>query len=157
MTPQTVAALTEALEDEYKARALYRQVIEAFGPVRPFVNIVESESRHAAALLALFERFGLTPPVDDWAYRGAAPASVAEACGMAVEAGIENAEMYERLLAQVDEPDVRDVLRRLQTASRENHLPAFRRCLERERKGGGGPGASDGQGRVRRRHRGGQD
>lgn len=42
----------EALDDEYKARATYRKVIEAFGPVRPFVNIVEAEDRHAEAIEA---------------------------------------------------------------------------------------------------------
>jgi hypothetical protein len=30
---KTVEALGEALEDEYKARATYRKVIEVFGPV----------------------------------------------------------------------------------------------------------------------------
>jgi hypothetical protein len=50
---KTIKALCEALDDEYKARATYRKVIEAFGPIRPFVNIVEAEDRHAKALLAL--------------------------------------------------------------------------------------------------------
>jgi len=36
MSEQAAAALTEALENEYKARATYRKVIETFGRVRPF-------------------------------------------------------------------------------------------------------------------------
>ena len=59
---RTIEALSEALDDEYKARATYRKVIECFGPVRPFVNIVEAEDRHVAALLAQFRRLGATPP-----------------------------------------------------------------------------------------------
>ncbi len=34
--------LTEALQDEYKSQATYRKVIEKFGPVRPFINVVEA-------------------------------------------------------------------------------------------------------------------
>ena len=32
--------LEEALLDEYKARDTYRKIIDTFGAVRPFVNIV---------------------------------------------------------------------------------------------------------------------
>jgi hypothetical protein len=40
---ETIEALREVLEDEYRARATYRAVIERFGPVQPFVNILEAE------------------------------------------------------------------------------------------------------------------
>ena len=43
--------LIEAIDDEYKARATYRLVIREFGEIRPFINIVEAESRHIEALL----------------------------------------------------------------------------------------------------------
>jgi len=142
----TLAAMREALDDEFKARATYRQVIAKFGPVRPFINIVEAEDRHAHALLDLFAGFGVAPPEDTWADRVTAPASLEDACAAAVQGEIENAAMYDRLLATVDDPVVKDVLRQLQRASQENHLPAFRRCLDRER-GGGGRG---GRGRGRR-------
>jgi len=131
MSEQTIDALTEALEDEYKARATYNKVIETFGPIRPFINIVEAEDRHASALLRQFNRLGLVAPKDEWASRIQAPSSIAEACEAAVLAEIENAAMYERLLAVVDDPTVRDVLLNLQDASQNRHLPAFRRCLEK--------------------------
>ncbi len=134
MNEQTVAALEEALEDEYKARATYNKVIEAFGPIRPFINIVEAEDRHASALLRQFERLGLQPPKDEWPGRVEAPSSIAAACEAAIAAEIENAEMYDRLLAVVDDPSVRDVLLNLQDASKNRHLPAFQRCLERSQK-----------------------
>ena len=154
--------MDEALDDEYKARATYRKVIETFGPIRPFVNIVESEGRHISALLSLYEKFELTPPDDPWAGKVDAPANLSDACRAAVDGEIENAEMYERLLADIDETAVRQVLQRLQAASRDNHLPAFRRCLTRE-EGGRGEGAheqgdGDGGGNGRgRRHRGGKN
>ena len=128
---KTIGALREALDDEYKARATYQGVIDRFGPVRPFVNIIEAEERHANALLRLFERFGIEPPKDRWAGQVAAPSNLAEACKAGVEAEIENAAMYARLLVQVSDARVRDVLTRLRQASQQRHLPAFRRCAER--------------------------
>jgi rubrerythrin len=128
---RTLEALTEALDDEYRARATYRKVIERFGPVRPFVNIVEAENRHIAALLRQFERFGARPPSDTWQDRVTVPDSLAQACAAGVEAEIENEALYARLLGQVDDAQVREVMQRLQAASRERHLPAFRRCSAR--------------------------
>lgn len=128
---QTIDALSEALQDEYRARATYRKVIERFGAVRPFVNIVHAEERHVAALVAQFRRLGATLPADTWPERVSVPASVAQACADAVEAEIANAALYDRLLGQVTDARARSVLRRLQEASRGRHLPAFQRCLER--------------------------
>jgi len=148
MTDELGSALAEAINDEYKARAMYQLVISTFGEIRPFVNIVEAESRHIQALLPLFDKYDIPVPEDDWESRIAAPASVLEACQAGVQAEIDNAEMYERLLHSTRQyPDVQVVLRQLQRASRENHLPAFQRCVER----GGGAKGSPGMGRQHRR------
>lgn len=133
MEQRTIDALTEALEDEYKARAAYRRIIETYGERRPFINIVEAESRHIASLLSLFDKYDLTPPSDDWAEKVDVPSSYREACADGVQAEIDNAAMYDRFLETVQEADIRRVFENLQAASRENHLPAFRRCLERAR------------------------
>jgi bacterioferritin (cytochrome b1) len=53
---KTKGMILEALTDEYKARAFYRLVIKTFGPVQPFINIVEAEETHAQALEALCSR-----------------------------------------------------------------------------------------------------
>ncbi len=127
----TISALSEALEDEYLARATYRKVIERFGPVKPFVNIVEAENRHIAALLAQFGRLGLKPPADTWPERVQAPETLAKACAAAVQAEIANDALYDRLLDRVTDAQIRSVMQRLQEASRTRHLPAFHRCLER--------------------------
>jgi len=126
-------ALIEALEDEYKARATYRLILSKFGLIRPFVNIVESEERHIQALLPLFWKYGISVPDDDWEQRVTVPTSVQAACQQGVQAEIENAAMYERLLdATGDYPDVQRVFLNLQWASQSRHLPAFQRCAERE-------------------------
>lgn len=137
----TATALAEALDDEYKARATYRAVIDAFGLVRPFVNIVRSEERHIAALLAHFARLGLAPPKDRWAGNVAPPPTLEAACAAGVTAEIENAAMYDRLIAMTGDAAARMVMENLRAASQDRHLPAFRRCAERER--GDGRGRSD--------------
>jgi hypothetical protein len=131
LNDETIAALCEALQDEYKAQATYRCVIEAYGEIRPFINIVEAEGRHISALLGLFDRYGLAAPEDDWETKVQAPASLKDACGVAVQAEIDNADMYDRLMVNVSEPDILNVFGNLQQASRDRHLPAFRRCAER--------------------------
>ena len=145
--PQSLEkALNEAIRDEYHARAYYTKVIDAFGPVRPFINIVDAEQKHVEELLPLFHRYNVPVPDDDWPERVQAPASLLEACQAAVEAEIDNAAMYDRLIAAVaDFPDVGATLRRLQAASQDRHLPAFERCVARE--SGKNLGADRGRGR----------
>ena len=134
--------LIEAINDEYKARATYQHVIDKFGEIRPFINIIEAETRHIHALLPLFDTYGIEVPEDDWASRTEAPDTILEACQVGVEAEIENGEMYDRLLSlTVGHPDIHEVLKQLQRASVENHLPAFQRCVER----GGGQGRGRGR------------
>jgi hypothetical protein len=133
MVDSLVTALNEALQDEYKARATYRAIIERFGAVRPFANIVTAEERHIQALLPLFTRYGLAVPQDEWPTQVEVPESLGQACQAGLQAEIENGAMYERLLAlTVAYPDVQQVFRQLQRASQENHLPAFQRCVIRE-------------------------
>ena len=127
------ALLGDALDDEYKAEATYAAVIARFGDVRPFINIVEAERRHAQALIRQCERLGFAPRVNRWAGKVAAPATLREACAEAIAAEVDNIALYGRLLPEVADPQVRDVLGRLQEASRDRHLPAFRRCLARQR------------------------
>ena len=143
MSEVLCSVLVEAIDDEYKSRATYLSVIRKFGDVRPFTNIAEAEGRHIEALISLFKKYGFPVPEDTWASRIKTPQTLMEACRAGVKDEIENAEMYDRLLASTKEyPDVQKVLMRLQRASVENHLTAFQRCVER--------GAESGQGRGRR-------
>ncbi len=144
-----VHALHEALDDEYLAWSTYDQVTHDFGEVRPFSNIREAEARHIEALLGLYARYGLSVPENTWPGRVKRFASLHSACEAAVTAEIANAELYERLLVATERPDILGVLRNLQEASQQRHLPAFQRCVQR---GGGG---DVGQGRRHRHgHRG---
>ncbi len=142
-----VSALHAALDDEYQAWATYDQVIADFGDVMPFMNIRDAEARHIEALSALFRAYGLPIPENSWPGKVPRFGSVREACEAAIAAGVANAALYERLMAATHRTDIRMVFQRLQQASQQRHLPAFRRCAERGGDGGGrGPP---------RRHRGG--
>ncbi|QBQ53108.1 ferritin-like domain-containing protein [Nitrosococcus wardiae] len=147
MSEKLRKALTEAMNDEYKARATYRQVISRYGDIRPFVNILEAEERHIQALLPLFHKYDIPVPEDDWDSKVDVPSSVSEACQSGVQAEIDNTEMYDRLLHLTQAyPDVYHVFLQLKRASQENHLPAFQRCADRGQEGAGSRGRG-------RRHR----
>lgn len=126
-----IDALEATLDDEYKSYETYAQVIDDFGAIRPFINIVDAEQRHYTALLRLFDRYGVAPPANRW--HGHAPryASVHEACVAAVTGEIENGALYDRALASTAREDILSVYRALQSASMERHLPVFQRCAGR--------------------------
>jgi hypothetical protein len=121
-------ALRIALDDEYKAWSVYEQVIADFGAVRPFTQIQKAEENHIAALVTLFERYGLEVPANE--YPGSMPSfdSLAEACEAGVQAEVDNAALYDQLFDGVDNPDIIRVFASLQQASQTKHLPAFERC-----------------------------
>ena len=148
----TRAILLDALDDEYRAEASYAAIIARFGDVRPFSAIVHAEQRHSNAIARQLERLGHAVPANPWQGKIDAPATLGEACSLAIAAELENIALYDRLLPRIADPGVRQVLQNLQDASRENHLPAFRRCLERSRDGSRERGR--GQGNRYRRGRG---
>ena len=133
-------ALADALDDEYRAEASYQAVIDKFGPVRPFINIIEAEKRHSSMVRGQYARLGMSAPENPYLGKLKPPASLLEACEQGVEAEIENIALYDRLLPKITDPAVRQVLSRLQAASRDNHLPAFKRCVARGGTPGRGPG-----------------
>lgn len=120
-----------AVYDEYHAYETYRKILDTFGDVRPFSNIMEAEVRHYSALIPLLEKYGVPIPFDNWYERIELPDTLQECCEVGVAAEIENMRMYDDLLQYVDEyPDIQDVLFRLQAASNNNHLPTFRACVQ---------------------------
>ena len=147
---EVVDALNEALADERKAKATYEAILDRFGDVRPFSNIVHAEQRHIDALLPLYARYGVTVPEDttelpDSVYTE----DMLGLCRIGVQAEIENVRLYDEQLlpAVADYPDISAVMQRLRDASQDNHLPAFQRCVDRGGRPGRGPGGGRGQGR----------
>lgn len=121
-----VEMLTYAIQDEYAAEAEYAKIIQTYGAVRPYSNIVKAETKHIAALVPLFEANGFEVPVNDAASKVVLPASLKESYAIGVQAEIMNIDMYNRFLAQELPDSVRTVFESLKKAS-ESHLAAFER------------------------------
>lgn len=120
-----------AVYDEFHAYETYRKTIETFGNVAPFTNIMEAEVRHFSALEPLLVKYNVPAPVNNWYEKIELPNTLLECCEVGVAAEIDNIKMYDNLISYMDEyPDVKDLLFRLQAASYNNHLPAFRSCVQ---------------------------
>ena len=78
--------LNKALMDEYHARDTYRKIIDTFGEIRPFSNIVQAEQRHIDFLLPLYKKYSIAVPPEPDTTGMAVPATVAEAYKIAVQA-----------------------------------------------------------------------
>lgn len=132
-------ALLMALEDEYRAEATYQAVLGRFPGARPFINIIEAERWHADRVKTEMDRIGITySSTNPFLGKLKAPKSVLEACQQAIAAEEENIALYDRLLPSVTDSNIRKTLTELQSASRDRHLPAFKRCVARGGSIGGG-------------------
>jgi hypothetical protein len=119
-------AVRIALYDEYAARAFYARVIEAFGPRKPFVNILRAEERHIAELSAQCERLGIPRPLDPFPMETRIAPTWLVNCERALVGEIAKIRLYQNLLSQVADPEVIGVFQNLQAASQQDHLPDFR-------------------------------
>jgi len=118
-----------AVYDEFKAYETYTKIMEKFGFIQPFINIREAEARHYSMLIPLLEKYGVEVPFNNWAEKIEVPNTYIECCELGVASEIKNIAMYDNLISHTVELDVKDVLFRLQAASYNNHLPAFRNCV----------------------------
>ncbi len=131
LSERTQQAMVEAINDEYRARAFYTAVIQKFGAVRPFTNIVQAEDRHVQLWNWLFTQYGLSVPPDTFSDKVEAPDTLQRACQRGIEVEIANAQMYNHFLQFVQEADLRSVFSQLSQVSQNNHQPAFERCVSR--------------------------
>lgn len=128
--PPLHQVLRIAVYDEYHAYETYLKVVEKFGMREPFTKIIAAEQRHIEMLTGLLHRYGVEVPLNDWPERIRIPDEFVQCCEMGVAAEIDNIAMYEDLLCYAGEyPEVQEAFFRLQAASYNNHLPAFRRCV----------------------------
>jgi len=123
------AMLTMAIQDEYLARQEYESILDEYGSIRPFTNIIQAEVNHIELLEPLFTTYKITIPEDDAIDHVVLPETLKETYAIGVQAEVNNIAMYERFLEEGLPEDVQDVFVRLMNAS-YNHLEAFARQAE---------------------------
>ncbi len=97
--------------------------------IQPFVNIKEAEAVHYSALIQLMQKYNIEVPINNWDTKIEIPNSIIECCELGVASEINNIAMYNNLLNYCEDEDVKDILFRLQAASYNRHLPAFRNAV----------------------------
>ena len=120
--------LQNAIREEYMALNTYQAVLERYPGALPFRQIVVSEGQHVAALIRVAERHGVAVPENSGEVADDTYGSLPEACQMGVELEIADAALYDDLLAGTNNPALIRVYTQLQSASLNNHLPAFEIC-----------------------------
>lgn len=127
LSQETIGYLQAAIADERKALATYEAVVDKFGNVKPFINIIRAEEQHISMLKALFDKYGIEIPADTTTV-GTLPETFAEICAVAVQAEIDNDQLYQDMIPSIQEQDIKDVFNALANASKTMHLQAFERC-----------------------------
>lgn len=131
--------LTYAIQDEYYAQAEYNALMDTYGVIRPFSNIVNAEQTHINLLLPLFDAYDLEVPENNAAERVSIPATLEESYQAGVTAEEDNIAMYEAFLKEDLPSDVQFAFERLAAAS-QMHLNAFENALNGNAGYGGGYG-----------------
>lgn len=127
LSEATRKALIAAIEDEYKARALYETVLKEHNGAMPFANIIHAEARHIGELKALLTRYSVPIPADAYTGKIEAPKDLTEARKTAIQAEIDNVAMYDDMMGSINEPDIVSTFQYLRSASQDRHLRAFQR------------------------------
>jgi hypothetical protein len=128
--PTLQQMLIYAIQDEYLAHAEYAFIINKYGSIRPFSNIIKAEETHINMLKPLFTQYGFPLPEDTAKDHIVVPMDIKAALETCVQGEIDNIAMYEKFLSTRLPDDVQEIFKRLKSAS-ENHLRAFRNALSR--------------------------
>jgi hypothetical protein len=128
LSAEEVAALQEAILEEYGALNLYQSAISQVGNVYPFNQIVVSEQQHINALVRQATKYGVTVPANPGLENEPAFTILAQACQAGVDAEIADAALYDTLKPVTTHTDLLQVYNNLQSASLNSHLPAFQIC-----------------------------
>lgn len=118
---------------EYAAYATYDAILEEYGTMNPYANIMAAEAKHIESLKQILDQYEVAYPTEN-PYLGMieVPASLAKAAQVSVAEEIANVALYaEQLGAVADYPDIVAVFLNLQAASLEQHLPALERAAAR--------------------------
>ncbi len=118
------AALDVVLLDEYKARAEYEAIVEKFGAVSPYVQLINAETNHINTLTRIYTAFGFAVAADNGDAFAVLPASLETSYQIGINAETANIALYEGYLNTDLPSSIQRVFENLQRAS-VNHLAAF--------------------------------
>ncbi len=121
--------LVNALQEERLAAATYQAIIDKFGEVKPFTNIIEAEKKHIAAVENLMKLNGVPIPTNT--ATATAPKTLQDAYEIGIKVEKEDIALYDELIPQLNDSMVKSVFTRLSNAS-ERHLNAFERYANGE-------------------------
>ena len=121
-------ALQAAILEEYGAYNLYTAAAAEYGSLTPFARIARSEQQHINALTRMADLYGVEIPANPGLTGELDFANLADACQAGVDAEIADAALYDELTPVTTHTDLLRVYDRLQSASLDNHLPAFETC-----------------------------
>lgn len=116
--------LIYAMQDEYLAKKEYEIIMDKYGKIKPFSNIIEAEKKHVSQLTVLFNIYNIAIPEDNSKAYVVLPQTLNEAYKTGVTAEIDNIAMYDRFLKEDLPQDIKDTFTSLRDASK-NHLAAF--------------------------------
>ncbi len=122
LTDEEAAILKEALAEERLAVATYQAIIDRYGELLPFVNILKAEENHVAALERVMTVYGVDTATDP--VNVTVPDTLEEAIAAAIALEKEDISIYEKYTSQMDIQQIQTVFTRLERAS-ESHLWAL--------------------------------
>lgn len=127
--PVVEQVLQIAVYDELHTLDFCSKVLEKFGEIEPFSQVISEERYYHQILLTLCEKYRVTPPINKCYESLVVPNELSECCEIAVAMELDSINLYEHLISYVEHADIRDILYKLQAAAYNNHLPAFRSCV----------------------------
>jgi hypothetical protein len=120
--------LSQAILEAYSVLNLYRQVIDTFGNVTPFSQIVFSEQQQVRALTQTAEQYGMSVPANPGLAAAPTFKTLNAACTAGADAEWTQAALIDQLKPAIRHSDILQVFDNLQKASLKNHLPSFQTC-----------------------------
>jgi hypothetical protein len=121
-------SLEQAILEEYGALNLYNAVLNQFGSVAPFDQIVRAEQQHVNALSRQATKYGVAVPTNPGLTTSPTFTTLNDACKAGIAAEIADAKLYDDLKPMVTHTDILQVFNNLQYASLNSHLPSFQIC-----------------------------
>ena len=126
--PAAHQAVRIALFDEYAARGFYARLLEAYGGRAPSAALLRSHEKHVETLARLCARLGVARPLDSISQQLVLAPSWRGNCERAFVGEIARIRLFDALLAQTAQAQVRKALRALQWETVQSHLPMLRQA-----------------------------